>query len=85
MGMISYPLSIINIIYEKLFRPDQQITFIDQPMVKLIRGISTICLTSLPYLFINIRARWLTIQIHLYRTLHILDKIPGVDNQYNHQ
>jgi hypothetical protein len=63
---------------EKLLRPDEQITFIDQPMVKLIRGVSTICLTSLPDLFINLRARRLTIQIHLYRTLDIPAEFPAL-------
>jgi hypothetical protein len=61
-----------------LSRSDNQITFIDQPVVKLVSGISTIGLTSLSYLFISIGALGLTIQIHLDRTLHIFTKFPAL-------
>jgi hypothetical protein len=47
-------------------------------MMKLVSSILTICLTILSYLSISLRALLLSIQIHLYRTLHILTEFPAL-------
>jgi hypothetical protein len=59
-------------------RADNQITFIDQPMVELVRGVSAIGLTTLSYLFINLGALGLTVQLHLHRALHLFAKFPAL-------
>jgi hypothetical protein len=75
---VSYSLRVVAVRPNQLFRTHKQITFIDQPMVKLIGGISAIGLTGLTYLFVRIRTVRMVVQIHLYRTADILAKLPAL-------
>jgi hypothetical protein len=61
-----------------LHRSDYQITFVNQPMMKLIGGISAIVLADLPYLLIFLRALLLLIQLQLNRTPHVLAELPSL-------
>ena len=59
------------------FRPYDKVTFIDQPVVELVSGVTAIVFASQPYPLRLLGAFFFGVQFKLNRALHVFTELPS--------